>query len=81
MLYKNKKHTNDEIKIPFSDPNIYSDFIATLTSTINKEAIKRKHPGSADVMAAAYNMIQYYEFDGQKYTTEGILKKARADME
>lgn len=81
VLYKNKNHTNDETKIPFSDPNIYSDFIATLTSTINKEAIKRKHPGSADVMAAAYNMIQYYEFDGQKYTTEGVLKKARADME
>lgn len=81
VLYKNKNHTNDETKIPFSDPNIYSDFIATLTSTINKEAIKRKHPGSADVMAAAYNMIQYYEFDGQKYTTEGVLKKARADMQ
>jgi len=73
VFYKSKNHTNDKAKIPFSDPNIYSDFIATLTSTINKEAIKRKHPGSGCVMVPAYNMIQYYEIGGNKYMFDDIL--------
>ena len=76
VFYKNKDHTNDTAKIPFSDPNVYSDFIATLTSTINKEAIKRKHPGSGCVMVPAYNMEQYYEFGGNKYMFNDVLKKA-----
>lgn len=79
VFYKNKDHTNDAAKIPFSDPNIYSDFIATLTSTINKEAIKRKHPGSGCVMVPAYNMEQYYEFGGNKYMFNDVLKKAEKD--
>lgn len=77
VFYKNKDHTNDTAKIPFSDPNVYSDFIATLTSTINKEAIKRKHPGSGCVMVPAYNMEQYYEFGGNKYMFNDVLKKAQ----
>lgn len=79
IFYKSKNHNNDNTKIPFSDPNIYSDFIATLTSTINKEAIKRKHPGSGCVMVPAYNMIQYYEFGGNKYMFNDVLVKARAE--
>ena len=79
VFYKSRNHTDDNTKIPFSDPNIYSDFIATLTSTINKEAIKRKHPGSGCVMVPAYNMIQYYEFNGNKYMFDDVLKKAQLD--
>ena len=79
IFYKSHNHVDDETKIPFSDPNIYSDFIATLTSTINKEAIKRKHPGSGCVMVPAYNMEQYYEFGGNKYMFEDVLKKAQTE--
>lgn len=79
IFYKSHNHVDDEAKIPFSDPNVYSDFIATLTSTINKEAIKRKHPGSGCVMVPAYNMEQYYEFGGIKYMFNDVLKKAQAE--
>jgi len=50
-----------------------------LASTINKESIKRKHPGSGCVMVPGYNMIQYFEVDGNKLMTEDILKDARKD--
>lgn len=79
VFYKSHNHIDDKAKIPFSDPNIYSDFIATLTSTINKEAIKRKHPGSGCVMVPAYNMEQYYEFGGNKYMFDDVLKKAQTE--
>lgn len=79
IFYKSRNHTTDNSKIPFSDPNIYSDFIATLTSTINKEAIKRKHPGSGCVMVPAYNMEQYYEINGNKYMFNDVLQKARTN--
>ena len=79
VFYKSKNHQQDSSKIPFSDPNIYSDFIATLASTINKEAIKRKHPGSGCVMVPAYHMIQYFEFGGEKLMATDILKRAQED--
>lgn len=79
VFYKSKNHQQDDSKIPFSDPNIYSDFIATLASTINKEAIKRKHPGSGCVMVPAYHMIQYFEFGGEKLMATDILKRAQED--
>ena len=79
VFYKSKNHQQDSSKIPFSDPNIYSDFIATLASTINKEAIKRKHPGSGCVMVPAYHMIQYFEFGGEKLMATDILNRAQED--
>lgn len=79
VFYKSKNHQQDSSKIPFSDPNVYSDFIATLASTINKQAIKRKHPGSGCVMVPAYHMIQYFEFGGEKLMATDILKRAQED--
>lgn len=84
VFNKYSDHTHDEVKIPFSDPNIYSEFISTLASTITKQSIKRKHPGSGCVMVPGYNMIQYFEVpnpDGtfQKLMSTDIIKRARAD--
>lgn len=84
VFNKYKNHTDDPTKIPFSDPNIYSDFISTLASTITKQSIKRKHPGSGCVMAPAYNMIQYFEIGTpalgfQKLMTADIIKRAEKD--
>ena len=78
VFYKSKDHQQDSVHIPFSDPNIYADFIATLASTINKEAIKRKHPGSGCVMVPAYHQIQYFEVDGKKLMSSDILNRANA---
>lgn len=84
VFNKYSDHTHDEVKIPFSDPNVYSEFISTLASTITKQSIKRKHPGSGCVMVPGYNMIQYFEVpnpDGtfEKLMSTDIIKKARAD--
>lgn len=79
VFNKNKNHSQDSYKIPFSDPNIYSDFIATLASTINKESIKRKHTGSGCVIVPAYNMMQYYELNGKKMMFTDLVNKAQKD--
>ena len=74
---KNKDHNDDSHKLPFSDPNIYNDFVSTLASTITKSSIKRKHPGSGCVMAPGYNMITYFEIGDKKYSHKDMLKEAR----
>lgn len=84
VFNKYKDHTKDEVKIPFSDPNIYSDFIATLASVITKSSIKRSHPGSGCVMVPAYNMIQYFELpleNGkvEKLMASDVLRRAQAE--
>lgn len=81
---KFKDHSNDTEKIPFSDPNIYSDFIATIATTITKSSIKRKHPGTGAVMVGAYNMAQYFELrndDGSisKMMAPDVLKRAQTE--
>lgn len=77
VFNKNKDHNDDSVKIPFSDSNIYSEFVSTLASTITKASIKRKHPGSGCVMVPGYNMITYFEFGDKKYTHRDITEKAR----
>lgn len=80
---KYSNHNKDELKIPFSDPQIYSDFIATLASTITKKSIKRKHPGGGMVMAPSYGLIQYYEIPTssttEKLMAEDVVNRAMGD--
>lgn len=81
---KYNNHLDDDSKIPFSDPNIYSGFISTLASTITKQSIKRSHPGSGCVMVPGYNIIQYFEIptaDGkvEKLMSDDILQRARQE--
>ena len=80
VFNKNKNHTDDSVKLPFSDPNIYSEFISGLASAITKASIKRKHPGSGCVMVPGYNIITYFEIGDQKYSHKDILKKARTSL-
>lgn len=82
----NKDNSSMGLKIPFSDPSIYTQFITNITSVINSKSIKRKHPGSGYVMAPGYNVVQYFQmFDPKtktyrKYLFEDILKRARNDF-
>lgn len=82
----NKDNSSTGLKIPFSDPSIYTQFITSITSVINQKSIKRKHPGSGYVMAPGYNMVQYFQmFDPKtrtyrKYLFEDVLKRARNDF-
>ena len=82
----NRDSASSELKIPFSDPSIYTQFITNITSVINAKSIKRKHPGSGYVMAPGYNVVQYFQlYDPKtrtyrKYMFQDVLKRARNDF-
>jgi hypothetical protein len=57
------------MKLPFSDPSLYRQFISSITAVINQKSIKRKHPGAAYVMVPAYNVIQYFQVYNPKTKT------------
>lgn len=72
----NTDHILDELKIPFSDPNIYSTILSTFVSVINKKSIKRQYPGLGTVMVPGYDISMIYEIDGNTYQFEDLLKMA-----
>lgn len=83
ILKKIKKHFNlntdhelDKFKIPFSDPNIYSQILSTIVSNINKKSIKRQYPGLGTVMVPSYNMSMIYEIDGNPMQFTDVLNAA-----
>lgn len=77
----NINHVKDKWKIPFSDPNIYSQILSTYVSIINKKAIKKQYPGSGTVMAPGYNISMIFKIGGQPYMFEDLLEKAKSDTQ
>lgn len=74
-------HKNDTIKIPFSDPNIFSKSIATFVSNLNKTAIKRKFQGEGAVMVPAYDIMTYFYVPDEsgnyhQYMLDDVQKRA-----
>lgn len=67
-LSKYLKISEADVKLPFSDNNILGAAISNVTSTINKNAIKRKYPGIASVLIPSHGAIQVYNIDGVDYT-------------
>lgn len=78
-LKTNDNHSQDELKLPLSDPNLYSNVLPTFISTINKKSIKRKFPGSGCVMVPAYGVIQNFKIGDNNYQFEDLLKLAIAE--
>ena len=76
----NSDHVLDTFKIPFSDPNIYSNILSTFVSIINNKSIKRKYPGQGTVMVPGYGMSQIWEFDGRTYQYEDLIKLAQKNL-
>lgn len=74
----NTDHELDSIKIPFSDPNIYSSLLSTFVSIINKKSIKRQYPGQGTVMVPGYDLSMIYDLDGKTYQFEDLIKLATA---
>ena len=72
----NTDHSLDKLKIPFSDPNIYSSILSTFVSNINKKSIKRQYPGLGTVMVPSYNMSMIYDVNGMTYQFEDLVKEA-----
>ena len=72
----NTDHALDEIKIPFSDPNIYSTILSTFVSIINKKSIKRQYPGLGTVMVPGYDISMIYDIAGHTYQYEDLIQIA-----
>ena len=72
----NTDHGMDAIKIPFSDPNIYSGILSTFVSIINKKSIKRQYPGQGTVMVPGYDLSMIYDLDGKTYQFEDLIRMA-----
>lgn len=72
----NTDHELDAIKIPFSDPNIYSTILPTFVSVINKKSIKRQYPGQGTVMVPGYDLSMIYDLNGKTYQFEDLIKIA-----
>lgn len=73
----NTDHSLDDLKIPFSDPNIYSSILSSFVSNINKKSIKRQYPGLGTVMVPSYNLSMIYDINGMTYQFEDLVKEAR----
>ena len=56
---------DSELKIPFSDSNLLSLTVSTISSSLNRTAIKRKFPGIASVLVPSYNIIQLYDVNNK----------------
>lgn len=69
-------HSQDNIKVPFSDPNIYGTILSTFVSGLNKKSIKRKFPGLGTIMCPSYNTVMIYDIDGRKYQYDELLQRA-----
>lgn len=76
----NINHIEDKIKIPFSDPSIYSQILSTFVGNINKKSIKRQFPGLGTVMVPAYDLSMIYEIDGKTYQYEDLVDLAWANV-
>lgn len=76
---QNINHMQDIFKVPFSDSNIYSQILPTVVSIINKKSIKRKYPGSGCVMIPGFNVIQYFNIKGDRYTFNDLVSMAIQD--
>ncbi len=73
----NIDHSLDDLKIPFSDPNIYSNILSSFVSNINKKSIKRQFPGLGTVMVPSFNISMIYDINGITYQFEDIIKEAQ----
>jgi hypothetical protein len=76
----NTDHDLDVFKIPFDDPNIYSQILSTFVSIINKKSIKRQYPGSGMVMMPGYDIETIYEHNGNTYQYIDLVRLAKSQV-
>ena len=83
IIYQIKKrfnlsnaHALDDLKIPFSDSNIYSSILSTYASIITNKSIREKYPGLGAVLSPGYNIMMVYDIDGKVYQYKDLVKVA-----
>lgn len=72
-------HTLDDLKIAFSDPNLYGKVFPAIISTINSKGIRRKNPGNGMVMAPSYGIYQTYKFGDKRVTFNELIRQIRLE--
>lgn len=80
-LNTNVYHIHNEHQIPFSNPQLYGILSSTIASNITKRAIKRRYTGIADVLCPSYDMITYYQIDGQKMLFQDVIQEAQQELQ
>ena len=69
-------HSLDDLKIPFSDANIYSNILSTFASIITNKSIRKKYPGLGAVLSPGFNIMMVYDIDGRQYQYKDLVKEA-----
>ncbi len=73
-----KSDSQSRRKLPLSSPTIFKRFLTTISSYINRVAIKRKFTGSADVLAPSYNIIMKWDLgDGSPLMRQDLLRESQ----
>lgn len=63
-----------KIHFPFSDHNVFSILVNSLTSKVNNNAIRNTFPGGGMPLAPSYGIRQIYEIDGLTYQFDDFVK-------
>jgi hypothetical protein len=63
-----------KIHFPFSDHNVFSILVNSLTSKVNNNAIRNTFPGGGMPLAPSYGIRQVYEIDGLTYQFDDFVK-------
>ena len=77
---KSNDHRLDELKIAFSDPNLFGHVLPSIISVLNAKGIRRKNPGSGMVMVPSYRMFQTYKIDGKVITYNDLIKQIKSNI-
>lgn len=72
---KSNDHSLDELKIAFSDPNLFGHVVPAIVSVLNNKGIRRKNPGSGMVMVPSYRMFQVYNIGGKPLIYTDLIKQ------
>lgn len=69
---------NIAVNIPFSDPNLFGQFVADVISTINKAGIRRRYAGMGAVQVPSRGVIQYFRLGDKTYLRDDLAEYLRA---
>jgi len=65
---------NIKYRLPFSSNQINGVFVSTINSRLTSSGIRRKYAGIISVLTPSYNMMQYYQVNGQRFTYDQLGK-------
>lgn len=77
MANKDLANGSFKTRIPFSANTIKGSFQATITSFLNKDAIRRRYAGMGGINTPSHGGIQYFQYNGKNLTWIEFLKAVK----